>query len=51
MDDKISIILPIFNVGPHLKGGIDSLINQTIGNENSKSLWSTTVRPTGLTRL
>ena len=34
MDDKISIILPIFNVGPHLKGGIDSLINQTIGNEN-----------------
>ena len=34
MDDKISIILPIFNVGDHLKGGIDSLINQTIGNEN-----------------
>ena len=34
MEDKISIILPIFNVGPHLKGGIDSLINQTIGNEN-----------------
>ena len=34
MNDKISIILPIFNVGPHLKGGIDSLINQTIGNEN-----------------
>lgn len=34
MDDKISIILPIFNVGPHLKGGIDSLINQTIGKEN-----------------
>ena len=34
MDDKISIILPIFNVGPHLRGGIDSLINQTIGNEN-----------------
>lgn len=34
MNDKISIILPIFNVGDHLKGGIDSLINQTIGNEN-----------------
>mgnify|MGYP000782336312 CR=1 FL=1 len=34
MKDKISIILPIFNVGPHLRGGIDSLINQTIGNEN-----------------
>ena len=32
MEDKISIILPIFNVGPHLRGGIDSLINQTIGN-------------------
>lgn len=32
--DKISIILPIFNVGSHLRGGIDSLINQTIGNEN-----------------
>lgn len=30
----ISIILPIFNVGVHLRGGIDSLINQTIGNEN-----------------
>jgi glycosyltransferase involved in cell wall biosynthesis len=34
MDDRISIILPIFNVGEHLRGGIDSLINQTIGNEN-----------------
>ncbi len=34
MKDKISIILPIFNVGDHLRGGIDSLINQTIGNEN-----------------
>ena len=34
MDDKISIILPIFNVGDHLRGGIDSLVNQTIGNEN-----------------
>ncbi len=34
MNEKISIILPIFNVGAHLKGGIDSLINQTIGNEN-----------------
>lgn len=34
MNDKISIILPIFNVGDHLKGGIDSLINQSIGNEN-----------------
>ena len=34
MDDKISIILPIFNVGLHLRGGIDSLINQTIGNDN-----------------
>ena len=34
MDDKISIILPIFNVGDHLRGGIDSLINQTIGSEN-----------------
>lgn len=34
MQDKISIILPIFNVGSHLKGGIDSLINQTIGREN-----------------
>ncbi|WP_458406123.1 glycosyltransferase family 2 protein [Methanobrevibacter sp.] len=34
MNDKISIILPIFNVGDHLKGGIDSLINQTIGQEN-----------------
>ena len=34
MNDKISIILPIFNVGPHLRGGIDSLVNQTIGNEN-----------------
>ena len=34
MEDKISIILPIFNVGDHLRGGIDSLINQTIGNEN-----------------
>lgn len=34
MNEKISIILPIFNVGPHLKGGIDSLINQTIDQEN-----------------
>ena len=34
MDEKISIILPIFNVGVHLRRGIDSLINQTIGNEN-----------------
>lgn len=34
MNEKISIILPIFNVGSHLKGGIDSLINQTIGREN-----------------
>lgn len=34
MEDKISIILPIFNVGSHLRGGIDSLINQSIGNEN-----------------
>ncbi|WP_409200787.1 glycosyltransferase family 2 protein [Methanobrevibacter sp. DSM 116169] len=34
IQDKISIILPIFNVGSHLRGGIDSLINQTIGNEN-----------------
>lgn len=34
MKDKISIILPIFNVGPHLRGGIDSLLNQTIGREN-----------------
>lgn len=34
MNEKISIILPIFNVGPHLRGGIDSLINQTIGKEN-----------------
>lgn len=34
MNDKISIILPIFNVGDHLRGGIDSLVNQTIGNEN-----------------
>ena len=34
MNDKISIILPIFNVGDHLKGGIDSLLNQSIGSEN-----------------
>lgn len=34
MNDKISIILPIFNVGDHLRGGIDSLVNQTIGNDN-----------------
>ena len=34
MTDKISIILPIFNVGDHLRGGIDSLLNQTIGQEN-----------------
>ena len=34
MNDKISIILPIFNVGDHLRGGIDSLVNQTIGCEN-----------------
>ena len=34
MDEKISIILPIFNIGSHLKAGIDSLINQTIGKEN-----------------
>ena len=34
MNDKISIILPIFNVGNHLRRGIDSLINQTIGREN-----------------
>lgn len=34
MNEKISIILPIFNVGSHLKGGIDSLLNQTIGQEN-----------------
>ncbi|MDL2271043.1 glycosyltransferase [Methanobrevibacter sp. OttesenSCG-928-I08] len=34
MQDKISIILPIFNVGSHLRGGIDSLVNQTIGREN-----------------
>ncbi|MCL2116648.1 MAG: glycosyltransferase [Methanobrevibacter sp.] len=26
--------MPIFNVGIHLKGGIDSLINQSIGEEN-----------------
>ena len=34
MNEKISIIFPIFNVGDHLRGGIDSLINQTIGKEN-----------------
>lgn len=34
MNDKISIILPIFNVGPHLRKGIDSLLNQSIGKEN-----------------
>lgn len=34
MNEKISIILPIFNVGDHLRGGIDSLLNQTIGREN-----------------
>jgi len=32
--DKISIILPIFNVGSHLRRGINSLINQSIGVEN-----------------
>lgn len=36
--DKISIILPIYNVGEYLKGGIDSLINQTIGYENLEIL-------------
>ena len=41
MEDKISIILPIFNVGPHLRGGIDSLINQTIGNENLEIYFKT----------
>lgn len=34
MEDKISIILPIFNVGSHLRGGLDSLVHQTIGNQN-----------------
>ena len=34
MEDKISIILPIYNVANHLRGGIDSLLNQTIGTEN-----------------
>lgn len=34
MKDKISVILPIFNVGPHLREGIESLLNQTIGQEN-----------------
>lgn len=34
MNDKISIILPIFNVGDHLRGGMDSLLNQSIGREN-----------------
>lgn len=34
MSEKISIILPIFNVGDHLRGGIDSLINQTIGQDH-----------------
>lgn len=34
MKDKISIILPIYNVGPYLKRGIDSLLNQSIGKEN-----------------
>lgn len=34
MEDKISIILPIFNVEAHLRAGINSLIKQTIGNEN-----------------
>jgi glycosyltransferase involved in cell wall biosynthesis len=34
IQDKISIILPIFNVGNHLRGGIDSLVNQSIGSEN-----------------
>ncbi len=34
MKDKISIILPIFNVGAYLREGLDSLVNQTIGCEN-----------------
>ncbi len=34
MNDKISIIIPIYNVKPHLKEGIESLLNQTIGQEN-----------------
>ena len=34
ISEMISIILPIFNVDYHLRGGIDSLINQTIGQEN-----------------
>jgi glycosyltransferase involved in cell wall biosynthesis len=34
MDEKISIILPIFNVEDSLRQGIDSLINQSIGREN-----------------
>ncbi len=34
MSDKISIILPIFNVESHLKSGIDSLLNQSIGMDN-----------------
>ena len=34
MNDKISIILPIYNVGEYLREGLDSLINQSIGHEN-----------------
>lgn len=32
MNDKVSIIMPIFNVGKYLKRGINSLINQDYSN-------------------
>lgn len=38
MNDKISIIIPIYNVKNHLKEGIESLLNQTIGQENLEIL-------------
>lgn len=33
MNDKISIIIPIYNVKSHLKEGIKSILNQTIGQD------------------
>lgn len=33
MNEKISIIIPIYNVKSHLREGIESLLNQSIGQE------------------
>ncbi|NGY89332.1 glycosyltransferase [Bacillus megaterium] len=35
----ITVILPIYNVESYIEECLNSLLNQTIGHENWKSLW------------